>query len=362
MFMCLSPRLVKNPLYKQDKILGSPISDWQKLVKNYNDAYIYVPCGTCAECLQSKQNSFIQRAIMELRFSHMYYITLTYKDDAIPIVETSKGELLRYPDSCDIQNMFKRIRFYNSIDRHFSYCAFSEYGGKTHRPHWHILLFIEKYDKDDYIDIVNYEQMLWKLFFNEWKRNFGSDKRPVWQPLFEYHCRGKFRNYDCHYVNPLSSKRGELDVAFYVTKYLLKVSKYEAWLMCRLRETLPYLEYREIRSKVRCKHLVSKKFGYNYRGIKDYIRYCLDLSLQLKLSSPVFVNPLTGKHFPLSRYYKERLIEKNDAVQFAKNGDVYQGSKTWTVDTERNVQFKHDRFAKNLKRISDHDTDVYELF
>ena len=363
--MCLSPQLIKNPLFRADFFgvgkYRKPIPDYMKLVKNYNDQYIYVPCGRCAECLQAKQNSFIQRAVMECHFSHMFFLTLTYNNDFIPTVCDSNGVVYRYPSSDDVQKMFKRIRQSNAIGRQFTYSAHSEYGGKTHRPHWHIMLFVEKYDKDTYVDIINLETKLWHLFFEQWKRNYGSDKFPVWRPLFTYAKRGPYSNYDCHYVNPISSINGEMDVAFYVSKYLLKISNYEASLMIKLRDELDYQEYREIRSKIRCKHLVSKLFGYSCYDAIKYIQDCIRHSLVNKLSYPEFINPVTGKHYPLARYYKDKCLTVQDRIQFAKNGDVYNGSKTWSIDYDKNTQFKYDRFKRIQKKVRDRDSDFYEL-
>ena len=364
--MCLSPQLIKNPLYKRDFFgvgkYKKPIPDYMKLIKNYNDQYIYVPCGRCAECLQAKQNSFIQRAVMECHFSHMFFITLTYNNESLPQVADSHGVVYKYPESGDVQKMFKRIRQANSIGREFTYSAHSEYGGRKHRPHWHIMLFVEKYDKDTYMDIINLESKLWHLFFNEWKRNYGSDKKPIWKSLFTYAKRGKFSNYDCHYVNPISSLNGEMDVAYYVSKYLLKVSNYEVALMIRLRDELEYTEYREIRSKIRCKHLVSKHFGFSSFDAINYIQDCIKHSLINDLAYPEFINPLTGRHYPLARYYKEKCLTINDRIEFAKNGDTYDGYKTWSIDYNKNTQFKHDRFKRVKKKIEDRDSDFYELF
>ena len=362
--MCLFPRLIPNPLYKQDYFgIGKyrkPINPLLKLIKNYTDAYIYVPCGRCGECLMAKQNSFIQRIIMQCETSYMFFITLTYNNESLPQVVDSKGNKYDYPDSRDVQNMFKRIRFHNMIPRPFSYAAFSEYGGRNHRPHWHIMLFLDKSEEDYYTDVINLQSYLYDLFFKEWKRNYGSDKKPDYRPLFTFARRGPYSNYDCHYVNPSLTDNQELDVAFYVSKYLLKISAYEIDLMIKLRDSLEYKEYRDIRSMVRCKTLISKGLGLTDYSRK-YIRYCIDDSLRRELNNPEFINPVSGAHYPLSKYFKDNLLTLQDKVAFAQNGEVYQGSKTWSIDYEKNVQYKHDRFKKRKKLIASRDSDFHDF-
>lgn len=102
--------------------------------------YIQVPCGICANCVYSKQSSFVQRCYLESQ-SHLYwpwFVTLTYKDIFLP----RDGELRVQ----DIQNFFKRFRVL--LERKFDgkynvpirYAYAGEYG-KRGRCHWHLIIW-----------------------------------------------------------------------------------------------------------------------------------------------------------------------------------------------------------------------------
>ena len=64
-----------------------------------------------------------------------FFITLTYNTDHVPI--TQKG----YMNLCkeDLQKYLKRLRKLNT--EKIKYYAVGEYGGKTMRPHYHIIMF-----------------------------------------------------------------------------------------------------------------------------------------------------------------------------------------------------------------------------
>lgn len=62
------------------------------------------------------------------------FITLTYNNNSVPM--SSNG--LMTLDKRDIQLFFKRLRKRNEV---FKYYAVGEYGSKTMRPHYHIIIF-----------------------------------------------------------------------------------------------------------------------------------------------------------------------------------------------------------------------------
>ena len=72
---------------------------------------------------------------MEELENHLFFCTLTYNDDMIPVVSTSTGYDFRYADVTDVQKMIKRLRVNNSFGRPFRYFGVSELGGKRGRPH-----------------------------------------------------------------------------------------------------------------------------------------------------------------------------------------------------------------------------------
>lgn len=85
-----------------------------------------------------------------------HFITLTYADENLPL--TSNG----YPTlrKEDLQNFFKRFRkrLSNYGKKHkIKYYAAGEYGSKTQRPHYHILLY------------TNFQSDIYKLVSQSWE-------------------------------------------------------------------------------------------------------------------------------------------------------------------------------------------------
>lgn len=106
-------------------------------------------CGACPECLRKKANSWALRAVFEAK-QHLYncMITLTYDKykynksghfdgkhleemPVDPTIEVSKRH---------IQLFIKRLRKHFSGQKIKYICA-AEYGSKTHRAHYHLILF-----------------------------------------------------------------------------------------------------------------------------------------------------------------------------------------------------------------------------
>lgn len=101
-----------------------------------------VPCGRCPNCKKRTISSWSFRLMQQDKVSDMsLFITLTYDTRYVPI--TPKGFL----GLCkrDLQLFFKRLRKrYHSLyvdGKPIKYFAVGEYGGKTLRPHYHVLLF-----------------------------------------------------------------------------------------------------------------------------------------------------------------------------------------------------------------------------
>lgn len=125
--MCLSPVSIENPNYGR--------KDKHAQFIDVVSRRIYVPCGHCAECIQSRQLQFVQRIQMEEIVNHLFFCTLTYNNDMMPVVSTSTGYDIRFADVSDVQKMFKRLRKRNAFGRPFRYFGVSELGTKKGRPH-----------------------------------------------------------------------------------------------------------------------------------------------------------------------------------------------------------------------------------
>lgn len=94
-----------------------------------------VPCGKCLVCRKNRAREWAVRLQHEAEYyQQMCFITLTYKDELIPILQ---DELTLWKN--DLQKFFKRLR--KNSNAKIKYFACGEYGGKTGRPHYHAIVF-----------------------------------------------------------------------------------------------------------------------------------------------------------------------------------------------------------------------------
>lgn len=98
-----------------------------------------VPCGKCLFCLSNKRQEWSFRIQQEHRYSNgSLFVTLTYSDRYLP----AGGYLVKR----HLQLFMKRLR--KRLPQRLRYYAVGEYGTKTERPHYHLLLFnIESSDQ-----------------------------------------------------------------------------------------------------------------------------------------------------------------------------------------------------------------------
>lgn len=127
--------------------------------------FIYVPCGKCRLCRESKVNDWITRAICESSASNYppLFITLTYDRQHLPVDGVNKN---------DVQLFLKRLR--RRVDYHLGkkdglrYFLCAEYGKKTHRAHYHLLLwnmpFVSMYEGE-----TNSFYALWSFIRDAWQ-------------------------------------------------------------------------------------------------------------------------------------------------------------------------------------------------
>ncbi|MBO4577576.1 MAG: hypothetical protein J5688_02585, partial [Paludibacteraceae bacterium] len=106
--------------------------------------YLQVPCGHCDCCRARKVDSFSHRCLLETQCYDClpWFTTLTYNDRNLP----SDGVNVR-----DVQLFLKRFRI--RLDRlgytrNFRVCYVGEYGSNFKRPHYHLLIWNIKPEKD----------------------------------------------------------------------------------------------------------------------------------------------------------------------------------------------------------------------
>lgn len=122
--MCLSPIPFKR--------LGRKIKFLQSV--DIENGALYdgvIPCKKCVECQMQYSGDWALRCVQEMKYHKVScFITLTYDDVHNP-VEVKKR---------DLQLFVKRLRKY--LEPHkIRFFACGEYGGKTLRPHYHLIIF-----------------------------------------------------------------------------------------------------------------------------------------------------------------------------------------------------------------------------
>jgi len=110
-----------------------------------------VACGQCKACLRKKAADWSVRIEHEQKSAKSAaFLTLTYNDENVPWIDSEDSD---YPVTTlvkkDLQLFIKRIKAANSyyLEREkidwpkVAYFATGEYGGKTRRAHYHMIIF-----------------------------------------------------------------------------------------------------------------------------------------------------------------------------------------------------------------------------
>lgn len=342
--MCLAPVIIDNPYY------GSPIrSPTFHKIHDTVSSKMAVPCGRCAACIHLKQVYLVQRVQMESLNNDLFYGTLTYNNESLPIADYGDVKFA-YPDFSDWQKAIKMIRKYHP-DLKFKYFLVSEYGGKKHRPHYHFILSLPRSDVGDSLaEKCSKAYELFNIFLKFWRRNYGSTRIPVWKPLLTYFRRGSKYNYDLHYLDPNSSKDGLDGVSFYVTKYILKfdewVDKFKSFLFFNLPES----DYKDAWSKFRPRLLMSKGFGSpDDPDVIKHISYGIQFALSnLSAFFPYYVSRQNGSTYPLAPYYSRRFLTIDDLLIFRSR----QPDKLLSDDDLHKFDVGQERLAKHRHFLS----------
>lgn len=103
-------------------------------------------CGSCPECLQKKSRLWALRCCMEAKVNVGMMITLTYdtyKNGVDGEENPVDSSIIVNKKHC--QDFIKRLRYYFP-DKNIKYLLSAEYGKRTHRAHYHALIFGVQFD------------------------------------------------------------------------------------------------------------------------------------------------------------------------------------------------------------------------
>lgn len=104
---------------------------------------VLIPCGQCIGCRLDYSRAWADRMMLELDHSKVaFFLTLTYNDDFVhPSMFNDDGFPVSFTlNKRDVQLFMKRLRSYFP-DKEIRYFLAGEYGDRTHRPHYHAIIF-----------------------------------------------------------------------------------------------------------------------------------------------------------------------------------------------------------------------------
>lgn len=150
----------------------------RKLEDNIVPTSILAPCGKCFICRRKRISEWYLRLTAEYNLNYadtdMLFMTLTYDP------EYMEDPSLNYTD---IQLFLKRLRKRYSNDK-LKYIVVGEYGMKSLRKHWHIIIFgFKKLEKD-------FKNTIYHL----WNKGFVVTKKSDVNALF-YLLKYSFKQY-----------------------------------------------------------------------------------------------------------------------------------------------------------------------
>lgn len=315
--MCISPILIENPNHGHF-VRGS------RLITDVTSKYIRVPCGHCFECCAKKTLQFSQRCYFMSKDYYFFFGMLSYAPNRFHHFELN-GHTYAYASYKDVKNMIKRIREKDIFGRDMRYVFVREYGGKKHRLHWHFLVLLKKLptDSENYGEFL--ERKVYDTFLNNWLRNVGTKRHPLYMKLLEYHevwRNGiKYSNYDCHLVR--SRGLTEDKVYYYLVKYLFKHDKYVEHLQVQLKDDCKVLgledDYKKYWNLIRPMYVTSKGFGIDS---EHSVESCFDGK-----SDSLPMIQVGASLQPISNYYQRKFLSYEQKVAMMEkykdeNGDI----------------------------------------
>lgn len=109
-----------------------------------------LPCGQCSECRSDRAHKWADRLCLEASVNpgRSWFVTLTYDDEHLPrrglIMDRETGVVGHLPvvDLDHVSSFVKRLRS-RLPDQEIRFFAAAEYGDISRRPHYHIVLFCD---------------------------------------------------------------------------------------------------------------------------------------------------------------------------------------------------------------------------
>lgn len=142
-------------------------------------AFTEIPCGKCIDCRLNYSRQWADRCIFESEYykdSECWFLTITYDDDHIMDIGSNvfSGTL----EKKELSAFLKRLRRhceYHGISSGVRFYACGEYGSKTFRPHYHMILYgLDLKENDSMVPWVKSKSGFWTwrspLLESIWKK------------------------------------------------------------------------------------------------------------------------------------------------------------------------------------------------
>lgn len=232
-------------------------------IKKNNGINNGCPCGRCPHCLSRRASGWGFRLARECSVSSSaYFITFTYDNSSAPLSVSRRLSL--YPPH--IQLFMKKLRHRNESKLKY-YCA-GEYGGKTFRPHYHMILF------NSVLDTFIPPQVAYSI---------KSGLIPL---DGQYHITGSLWEYGFITIGQVTDAS-----TAYTLKYISKTSRVPQY-----------------KGDDRCPEfsLMSKGLGISY--VTDAMKKWHKDDLLKR----VFCNLEDGKKISMPRYYKDKIYDRDE--------------------------------------------------
>lgn len=334
--MCLSPIKIPNPTKYID-------------LHQRTQLLLHVPCGHCAECQANMSRQWQFRTLAEFddcldNQGFVYFDTLTYRNDSLPRISDyfSVDDNFSCFDSRHIRLFLERLRTNlrrSGYDVTFKQFISSEYGERTHRPHYHTLFFVQG-------DISPCD--------------FSRQVADAWQLGRTDGIPWRSSRYVCEHNTIMAKSCGNwLKAANYVTKYVQKSSAYQMTLNIRIDRVLHHIaerlshdnpdewlqSYEARRVKLHLQHRINQFHRQSHNFGECALR---DIDLQQVMTDSCLFMPDSkgiSKALSLPTYYKRKLFY--DMV-------MINGVKSWSINTlglEYREKMKQNRLKLVTNRI-----------
>lgn len=363
-----------------------------------------VPCGKCVECEQEKIDSYLIRAYAETRYTQSrsglaYVDCLTYHDGDLPIWNGKKvvrNNWQPYNEdkvyngiACfnkkDVRNFFIKLRasleragYYKTIsvpqyeidgsvtyiEKHYvpiKHFLTSEYGGQFHRPHHHILLFVDLDISPEVLE--SFVEKCWSHGMIDKTKKDGSPKQ----------AKDKVIN-------------GNGAIA-YVAKYVIKDDSFYTWLKAHVLDCIRTNMYedqetkldsllddylgKEVINAIEPFTFTSNGFGisladkYSYDNQGNIIEHNRDYKFMYDTGMIQMFKPAESKPGENLKSANEDLDRLIKIPQYIKRKLWYEpikdfdGSYHWQLNTE-GLRQKEDHLNQSIDFLAERYQNIYD--